>query len=133
MGVLYEKVGRRYKPVRDDDALNGLSNGTWLVRVKGGLTQIRQPVDPGPTIEQMAAALEMEDHIADILRDVCRYEWGGMRPLTPLERKAAKAYRAVMGYEAEIWMSRPAIATTAERIAKRIVEMAAIEREEQRP
>ena len=37
MSTLYEKRGRRYHPVRDTAAMDGLGNGAWLVVVEDGM------------------------------------------------------------------------------------------------
>lgn len=44
--TLYRKEGRKYIPIRDTDALEGLSNGSWLITVKDGSTSIRQSIKP---------------------------------------------------------------------------------------
>ena len=37
MSTLYEKRGRRYHPVHDTAAMDGLGNGAWLVVVEDGM------------------------------------------------------------------------------------------------
>lgn len=44
--TLYKKEGRKYIPVRDTDAIEGLHNGAWLVIVKDGSRRICQCINP---------------------------------------------------------------------------------------
>jgi hypothetical protein len=55
--ILYEKVGRRYVPVRDTLAYDGLGNGSWLVHVEKGSTSIRRSVEPAHAALQFAAMM----------------------------------------------------------------------------
>lgn len=44
--TLYKKEGRKYIPVRDTDAIEGLHNGAWLVIIDKGTRRIRQCINP---------------------------------------------------------------------------------------
>lgn len=64
---LYKKVGRKYIPVNDSWAYEGLREGWWLVKVALGSTTIRQQVYPNKA-EITAAAKDKEDQLVDIIR-----------------------------------------------------------------
>lgn len=44
--TLYRKVGRRYQPVNDPCAMEGLTPGAWLVVVDDGMVSVRKQLDP---------------------------------------------------------------------------------------
>ncbi len=58
MSTLYEKRGRRYHPVHDTAAMDGLGNGAWLVVVRDGLVSVRKAVDDGPEVARVAAVAD---------------------------------------------------------------------------
>lgn len=64
---LYKKVGRKYVPVSDPYALDGLGEGFWLVKVQPGSTSIRQCVYPHKA-EIQAAAKDKEEELIGIIR-----------------------------------------------------------------
>jgi hypothetical protein len=82
---MYRKVGKKFVPINDPYAYDGLRNGWWLVQVKDGCTSIRQAIYPEKSAIQ-AAAIEMEDKIIDVIRKA-----GEARPnktsLSPEEKK----------------------------------------------
>ena len=65
---LYKKVGRKYVPISDPYALDGLREGWWLVKVSPGSTSIRQQVYPSKA-EIAAAAKDKEDELLQIIRE----------------------------------------------------------------
>lgn len=65
---LYRKVGKKFLPVNDPYAYEGLRNGFWLIQVKDGCTSIRQEVYPQKAAIHAAARL-MEDKLLDIIRE----------------------------------------------------------------
>ena len=65
---LYKKVGRKYVPISDPYALDGLREGWWLVKVSPGSTSIRQQVYPSKA-EISAAAKDKEDELLQIIRE----------------------------------------------------------------
>jgi hypothetical protein len=65
---LYKKVGRKYVPVSDAYAYDGLREGWWLVKVSPGCTSIRQSLYPH-TAEIEAAAKDKEEDIMNIIRE----------------------------------------------------------------
>jgi hypothetical protein len=67
---LYRKDGKRYVPFNDPYALDGLSEGFWLIKIEDGHTSIRQEIVPDK-VAIHAAAREMEDQLMDIIQDAC--------------------------------------------------------------
>lgn len=65
--TLYKKVGRKYVPVNDPWAYDGLREGWWLVKVSSGCTSIRAAVYPAKA-ELQAAIKDKEDQIVDVIR-----------------------------------------------------------------
>lgn len=97
--TLYEKVGRRYKPVADTLAYEGLSAGLWLVVVKPGMKSIRRLLDPEyPEIE--AALYEYHECVVEALRQAHEAE-PETRPLTPTEQRAWQAYSKILKGDAQ--------------------------------
>lgn len=96
-GHLYQKVGKRYHPVSDLNALDGLQNGAWLIVVENGCTSIKRCVEPDNAAVEAAFKITQEK-LVNVISKACE-----ARPkstlLTPLERKAIKAYYKVMGNE----------------------------------
>ena len=66
----YRKVGKKFVPVNDPYAYDGLMNGVWLIHVKNGSTSIRQQVNPA-TSALTAAARLMEDKLLPIIAKAC--------------------------------------------------------------
>ena len=66
----YRKVGKKFVPVNDPYAYDGLMNGFWLIHVKNGSTSIRQQVNPA-TSALTAAARLMEDKLLPIIAKAC--------------------------------------------------------------
>lgn len=119
--TLYEKRGRRYVPVQDTDAGQGLPNGVWLVDVREGRTMTIRAGDEAAseTIGRVAALPALIDIITDELREHSQAR--PARPLTPKERKAMEAFYAVMGDESTLTMTRPSAWDIAERVARALV------------
>lgn len=66
----YRKAGKKFVPVNDPYAYDGLMNGFWLIHVKNGSTSIRQQVNPA-TSALTAAARLMEDKLLPIIAKAC--------------------------------------------------------------
>lgn len=82
---LYRKCGKKFLPVNDPYAYDGLKNGFWLIQIKDGSTAIRQQIYPDKA-HITSAALLMEDKLVEIIR-----KSGEARPaktaLTPEQKK----------------------------------------------
>jgi len=95
--TLYKKVGRRYEPVHDSEAYNGLGNGCWLVKVENGCTSIKHAKEPA------MAALEFATLIAS--NKIAKYlsEASQARPsitkYTEKQKQAFKVMKEILGEE----------------------------------
>lgn len=109
MTTLFKKRGRRYYPVRDTDAYQGLGLGSWVVTVMrpdGGarLTTIRQLVNPAhaEVIAAIAHAREAMEHAMHEANSVNR---PAVRPMSPKQKRAWAAYQAVMAEDKDVPMA----------------------------
>jgi len=82
---LYRKCGKKFVPINDPYAYDGLRNGFWLIQIKDGSTSIRQQIYPDRAHITSAARL-MEEKLVEIIR-----KSGEARPaktaLTPEQKK----------------------------------------------
>jgi hypothetical protein len=83
--TLYKKEGRRYIPVQDTEAWEGLENGCWMVKVENGSTQIRKAVEPN-LMGLKFAALIASQKICDYLISVSEARIKN-KPLTKKQKK----------------------------------------------
>lgn len=122
--VLYQKVGRRYLPVHDTQAIDGLHNGSWLVTVQDGLTKVRRPLDDGHGLALVAACQRwLSEWLVKALIESGVYRFGqSSRPLTAKERRAVKAYRDVAGANCMIWMTKASAHDIAEKVVLELTE-----------
>jgi len=116
---LYKKVGRKYIPVNDIWAYEGLREGYWLVKVAPGSTSIRQQVYPWKA-EITAAAREKEDQLVDIIRTASEAR-PSQNPITPEALADWKAFIKKHGKEFNS-LEYPSIQENAERIIKALIE-----------
>ena len=65
--ILYEKRGRRYFPVAERDAFDGVPKGWWLVHVVPGGMSARRVVDPA-FAETEAAMRSAEEAMTEAMR-----------------------------------------------------------------
>lgn len=90
MATLYKKVGRRYIPVSDTEAYEGLPNGCWLIKVDNGSVQTRKCIEPANAALEFAALLKTQK-IVDYLHQVSQ-----ARPTTiPLTKKQIKLFKEI--------------------------------------
>ena len=106
MTTLFEKRGRRYYPVRDTDAYQGLGLGSWVVTVMrtdggGRLTTIGRLVNPAhaEVIASIAHAREAMEHAMHEANSVTRPV---NRPMSLKQKRAWKAYQAVMAEDKDV-------------------------------
>ena len=115
---LYRKVGKKFVPINDPYAYDGLRNGFWLIQVKDGCTSIRQEVYPDKASIHAAARL-MEDKLVDIIRKA-----GEARPnktmLTAEEKKDWDAFIKKHG-ESFNTLHYPSMQENAEKIVKALI------------
>ena len=128
MSTLYEKRGRRYYPVHDTAAMDGLGNGAWLVVVEDGMRSVVRGVNVLPIMARVAATKNLATIIANAIRTHSRYIEGrdGVS-LTPKEIRAYKAYADVMGPGSIACFTRPAARTVADEAARQVMDRVAKE------
>jgi hypothetical protein len=82
---LYRKCGKKFLPVNDPYAYDGLKNGFWLIQIKDGWTSIRQQIYPDKAHINSAARL-MEEKLVEIIRKSGEAR-PAKTPLTPEQKK----------------------------------------------
>jgi hypothetical protein len=88
--TLYEKRGRKYIPVHDTEAHNGLENGCWLIQVENGCTSIRKTVEPATAALQFATLIA-SNKIAKFLSEASE-----ARPsVTEYTKKQKQAFKII--------------------------------------
>jgi hypothetical protein len=117
--TIYKKVGRKYVPVSDIHAYDGLRAGWWLVKVSEGCTSIRAAIYPAKA-ELQAAIKDKEDQMMDVIRKASE-----ARPKSLLLSEQAKAdwewFIARNGKEFNT-LEYPSIQENAENILKILLE-----------
>ena len=88
--TLYEKIGRKYKPVQEYDSkvMDSLPAGFHLIFVQPGSKSYKFNVEPD-NIELMAAAKIMEEGMITALQDESVF-----KPCKKLTQKQADLYKA---------------------------------------
>ena len=82
---MYRKVGKKFVPVNDPYAYDGLRNGFWRIEVKDGSTSIRQEIYPDKAPVQAAARM-LEDKLIEIIRQTTEAR-PSKTPLTEEQKK----------------------------------------------
>ena len=115
---LYRKVGKKFVPVNDPYAYDGLRNGFWLIQIKDGSTSIRQEIYPDKAAIHASARL-MEDKLVEIIRKA-----GEARPnkiaLSAEEKKDWDAFIKKHG-ESFSTLQYPSFQENAEKIVKALI------------
>jgi len=115
---LYRKVGKKFVPVNDPYAYDGLRNGFWLIQIKDGSTSIRQEIYPDKAAIHASARL-MEDKLVDIIRKA-----GEARPtkiaISAEEKKDWDAFIKKHG-ESFNTLHYPSFQENAEKIVKALI------------
>jgi hypothetical protein len=115
---LYRKVGKKFVPVNDPYAYDGLRDGFWLIQVKDGCTSIRQEVYPDNACIHAAARL-MEKELVDIVRKACEAR-PSKTPLSPEEKKDWDKFIKKHG-ESFNTLHYPSMQENAEKIVKVLI------------
>lgn len=116
---LYRKVGKKFVPVNDPYAYDGLRNGYWLIHIKDGSTSIRQQIYPDKA-SLTAAARAIEDNLLDIIRKASE-----ARPnKTPLTEEQKKDWDKFIKKHGDSFntISYPSFQENAEKIIAAIVD-----------
>jgi hypothetical protein len=115
---LYRKRGKKYLPVNDPYAYEGLKNGFWLIQISDGCTSIRQQIYPDKAHITAAARL-MEDKLFEIIR-----KSGEARPtktaLTPEQKKDWELFIKKHGSEFNK-LNYPSMQENAEKIIEALL------------
>jgi hypothetical protein len=117
--TLYKKVGRKYVPINDPWAYDGLREGYWLVKVSSGSTSIRSCVYPA-NAELQAAIRDKEDQLVDIIRKASE-----ARPKNiPLSEQAKADWELLIARNGKEFstLEYPSIQENAENIIKILLE-----------
>lgn len=115
---LYRKVGKKFVPVNDPYAYDGLRNGFWLIQVKDGSTSIRQEIYPDKASLHAAARL-MEDKLVQIICKACEAR-PNQTELSPQEKKDWEAFMKKHGQSFNT-LSYPSIQESVEKIVKALI------------
>ena len=120
----YKKKNGKYVPVNDPYALDGLTNGTWLVSINGGNTRMRTLLNP--KYAELDAALDTlsEELTSELMKQ------SKMRSLSvkisEKERKAWDAFEKVMGKDVPTYVGYKSMHDIArnscDKIKKIIIE-----------
>ena len=119
MTTLYEKIGRRYHPVRDTDAYEGLPNGAYLVVISNGSRSTLRVVDLDAGLEALATVPQLTEWIAAELVEASRSQ-PRSRPATEKENRAWQAYCDVLGDDATLTMTRDSAWGVARKVAEKL-------------
>lgn len=99
--TLYEKRGRRYYPVAERDALDGIPAGWWLVRVEPGLRSSRRILEPAIAECEAAMRIAEDDMIKAMLKrcEVTGHQTKHMQSEHQKKKylKAWEAWKAIVG------------------------------------
>jgi hypothetical protein len=116
---LYRKVGKKFIPVNDPYAYDGLREGFWLIKIDKGSTSIRQQIYPEKAAIT-AAVRECEEKLVGIIRKASE-----ARPtksaLTPEEKKDWDKFIAKHG-DSFNTLHYPSIQENAEKIVAALVD-----------
>jgi hypothetical protein len=117
--TIYKKVGRKYVPVSDIHAYDGLRAGWWLVKVSDGCTSIRAAIYPAKA-ELQAAIKDKEDEIIEVIRKASEAR-PQRRPISEQAQKDWKWFIARNGEEFNT-LEYPSIQENAEKIIEKLLE-----------
>jgi hypothetical protein len=116
---VYRKVGKKYVPVNDPYAYDGLRDGFWLIKIDKGCTSIRQQIYPEKAPLTAAARL-IEEKLVDIIRKASEAR-PQKNPLTLEEKKDWDKFINKHG-ESFNTLAYPSFQENAEKIIMAIVD-----------
>jgi len=116
---IYRKVGKKFVPVNDPYAYDGLREGFWLIHITEGCTSIRQQIYPEKSAITAAARL-MENKLIDIIRKACEARPAKIT-LSPEEKKDWDKFVAKHG-DSFNTLCYPSIQENAEKIIAAIID-----------
>ena len=115
---VYRKAGKKFVPVNDPYAYDGLREGFWLIKIDKGSTSIRQQIHPEKAALTAAARL-MEDKLIDIIRKASEARPANSA-LTPEQKKDWEKFIAKHG-ESFNTLCYPSIQENAEEIVAALI------------
>jgi hypothetical protein len=116
---LYRKVGKKFVPVNDPYAYDGLREGFWLIKIDKGSTSIRQQIYPEKAAIT-AAARDAEDKLLKIIREA-----SAARPVnTPLTSEQKKDWDKFIGKHGDSFstLTYPSMQENAEKIVAALID-----------
>ena len=116
---VYRKVGKKFVPVNDPYAYDGLREGFWLIKIDKGCTSIRQQIYPDKAPLTAAARL-IEDKLIDIIRKASEAR-PAKTALTPEEKKDWDKFIAKHG-DSFNTLCYPSMQENAEKIVMAIID-----------
>jgi hypothetical protein len=116
---IYRKVGKKFVPMNDPYAYDGLREGFWLIKIEKGSTSIRQQIYPNKAPFTAAARL-IEDKLVGIIRKASEARPASLS-LTPIQKKDWEKFIAKHG-ESFNTLCYPSIQENAEKILMAIVD-----------
>ena len=116
---VYRKVGKKFVPVNDPYAYDGLREGFWLIKIDKGSTSIRQQIYPEKAAIT-AAARDAEDKLLKIIREASAARPVNI-PLTPEQKKDWEKFIAKHG-EAFNTLCYPSMQENAEKIVAALID-----------
>lgn len=120
MSTLYKKIGRKYIPVSDSEAYEGLPNGCWLVIVENGSTRTKKCVNPANAALEFAALLK-STKIVDYLFEASK----ARPPSIPLTKKQQKLFKEIQNLPPKdqlLHWQYDSLHTMAEKILEKVLE-----------
>ena len=120
--LLYRKVGRRYHPVSmyGNEVADALPKGAHLIIIDDGWRSCRYNINPDHAA--VLAALRMNREACMQAMRKASASRPTSRPLTPLERKAYKAYADVMGAEGLMQLEMCSAADVVDALERSLIE-----------
>ena len=120
MSTLYKKIGRRYVPVHDSEAYDGLPNGCWLVLIEGGSTRTKKCIQPANAALEFAAILKTQK-IVDYLYEVSKAKPTSV-PLTKKQLQLFKQIQKLPPKDQLLSWQYDSLNDMAEKILEKILE-----------
>lgn len=118
--TLYKKIGKRYHPVHDTEAMNGLGNGAHLIIIQDGLKMRRDSIEPNIDALKAAALLKREK-IVDIIQKASESR-PASRPMTEKQKLAYENFKKEIGDDRMYYFEYPSLNEMAEKILAAILE-----------
>jgi hypothetical protein len=103
--TLYEKVGRRYRPVRQTMDYDAYPQGDYMVRVRPGSTNITTVLEPDYA-GVLLAVRQHKDALGAAVEKASAIHPGQLKGR---ELKAWEAYKAIAGEQAVLFLHMPSI------------------------